>query len=95
MSPLSDLERALHEGHLGGLGLDVFENEGELGVAMRNPETTSNPQIAPVKRILSYPNVLLTPHNAFNSAEALRRKCELTVQQIRYFFKHRDFLWKV
>ena len=95
MSPLSDLDHALREGHIGGLGLDVFENEGELGVAMRNPGTTSNPQIALVKRILSYPNVLLTPHNAFNSIEALRRKCELTVQQIRYFFKHRDFLWKV
>jgi D-lactate dehydrogenase len=95
MSPLSDLDRALREGCLGGLGLDVFENEGELGAAMRNPESSSNAQMVLVHRILSYPNVLLTPHNAFNSTEALRRKCELTVQQIRYFFKHRDFLWKV
>ena len=95
MSPLSGLDQALQEGRLGGLGLDVFENEGALGAAMRNPGTSSNPQTALVKRILSYPNVLLTPHNAFNSTEALRRKCELTVQQIRHFFKHRDFLWKV
>ncbi len=95
MSPLSDLNRALSEKLLGGLGLDVFESEGELGAAMRNPNSPSNPQIVLVKRILSYPNVLLTPHNAFNSSEALQRKCELTVRQIRHFFQHRDFLWKV
>jgi D-lactate dehydrogenase len=95
MSPLGDLERLLADGKISGLGLDVFEDEGALGAALRNPGGSSTAQAAQVKRILSHPNVVLTPHNAFNSCEALRRKSELTVHQIRHFFKHRDFLWKV
>lgn len=95
LSPLGDLERLLSDERISGLGLDVFEDEGSLGAALRNPGSTITPQAAGVNRILSYPNVVLTPHNAFNSREALQRKSELTVQQIRHFFKHRDFLWKV
>lgn len=95
LSPLPDLERALGDGHLGGLGLDVFENEGALAAAMHDTKSTSDPQLDLVKQILAYPNVLLTPHNAFNSVEAVRRKCEMSARQIRHFFKHRDFIWKV
>jgi D-lactate dehydrogenase len=95
MSPLGDLERLLSEARISGLGLDVFEEEESLGAALRNPGSTLTPQAAQVDRILTYPNVILTPHNAFNSQEALQRKSELTVQQIRHFFKHRDFLWKL
>ncbi len=95
LSPLGDLERLLGDAKISGLGLDVFEDESSLGAALRNPGSTITPQAAQVNRILSYPNVVLTPHNAFNSGEALRRKSELTVKQIRHFFKHRDFLWKV
>ncbi len=95
LSPLSDLDRLLSQSKISGLGLDVFEDEGSLGAALRNPEIAITPQTALVNRILSYPNVLLTPHNAFNSSEALQRKSELTVRQIRHFLKNRDFLWKV
>lgn len=95
LSPLGDLERLLGDAKISGLGLDVFEDESSLGAALRNPGSTITPQAAQVNRILSYPNVVLTPHNAFNSSEALRRKSELTIKQIRHFFKHRDFLWQV
>ena len=89
------MERLLREARIAGLGLDVFEDEGSLGAALRNPGSTITPQAAQVNRILSYPNVVLTPHNAFNSTEALRRKSELTVRQVWHFFKHRDVHWKV
>jgi D-lactate dehydrogenase len=95
MSPLGDLEQLLSDDRISGLGLDVFEDEGSLGAALRNPGSAATPQAAQVNRILSYPNVVLTPHNAFNSREALQRKSELTVQQVRHFLKHRDFLWKI
>jgi D-lactate dehydrogenase len=95
LSPLVDLERLLGESRISGLGLDVFEDEGSLGAALRNQGGSSTPQAVLVNRLLSYPNVLFTPHNAFNSIEALRLKSELTVEQIRYFFKNRDFLWKI
>ncbi|HOO00975.1 MAG TPA: NAD(P)-dependent oxidoreductase [Syntrophales bacterium] len=93
-SPLADLERLLREGHLGGLGLDVFEDEEELAVSLRAGRR-GDKGTAVVERLLSYPNVLLTPHNAFNTAEALRRKGELTVRQIDHFLRHGDFIWKV
>ena len=95
MSPLGDLERLLSDGKISGLGLDVFEDEGSLGAVLRSPGSGITPQAAQVNRILSYPNVVLTPHNAFNSCEALQHKSEMTVRQIRHFFEHRDFLWKV
>ncbi len=94
-SPLADLQRALDQGLLAGVGLDVFEDEGAIGSALRN-RGASNPElVATIDRLLAYPNILFTPHNAFNSREALRGKASLTVEQIKHFLKHRDFLWKV
>jgi len=89
------LERLVSHERIPELGLKVFEDEGSLGAALLNPGSTITPQAAQVNRILSYPNLVLTPHNAFNSTEALQRKSELTVRQVWHFFKHRDFHWKV
>jgi D-lactate dehydrogenase len=94
-SPLAEVEQALAAGRLGGLGLDVFEDEGNFGSALRNEVQPVSPQRSTVERILSYPNVILTPHNAFNSEEALRGKAASTVKQIKFFLKNRDFLWKI
>ncbi len=94
-SALSELRRLLQERHLAGLGLDVFEDEGNLATALRNPGVEKSPAVQVVNDLLSHPNVLLTPHNAFNSYEALQRKAAMSVEQIRHFLKHRDFVWKV
>ncbi len=85
LSPTDDLVRLLDEGHLGGLALDVYENESTLAVALRSGK--SNFPFA------SRPNVILTPHNAFNTTEAVDRKAEQTVQQNAHFQKHGAFLW--
>jgi D-lactate dehydrogenase len=94
-SPLAEVERALAAGRLGGLGLDVFEDEGNFGASLRNEDQPASPQRSVVERLLSYPNVILTPHNAFNSEEALRGKSALTVRQVKFFLKNKDFLWKI
>ena len=52
----SAVAAALHDGRLGAAGLDVFQEE---------PVPASNP-------LLSAPNVVLTPHVAAGSAEAMR-----------------------
>jgi len=94
-SPLNGLSRLLRESHLAGLGLDVFEDEGSFATALRSGRAGESPAVQIVNDLLSHPNVLLTPHNAFNSGEALQRKAAMSVEQIRYFLKHRDFIWKV
>ena len=94
-SPLAGVERALAAGRLGGLGLDVFEDEGNFGAALRKENQPASAQRSLVERLLSYPNVILTPHNAFNSEEALRGKSALTVRQVKFFMKNKDFLWKI
>jgi D-lactate dehydrogenase len=86
-APTADLVRLLDEGHLAGVGLDVYENEGALAVALR-AEKVKFP-------LLGRPNVILTPHNAFNTAEAVERKAEQSVQQIEHFRTQKKFLWPV
>jgi D-lactate dehydrogenase len=85
LSPTDDLVRLLEEGHLGGLALDVYENESALAVALRSGKTAFP--------LAGRPNVILTPHNAFNTSEAVDRKAEQTIQQIAHFQKHDTFLW--
>jgi D-lactate dehydrogenase len=89
-SPLADLARLLDEEHLGGVALDVYENESRLSVALRSGQTPKE-----LSGLLDRPNVIFTPHNAFNTAEAVERKAEQTVQQIEYFLEHGKFLWPV
>ncbi|HTS16369.1 MAG TPA: NAD(P)-dependent oxidoreductase [Verrucomicrobiae bacterium] len=86
-TPTEDMALLLDEGHLGGLALDVYENESSLGVALRAGKAEFP--------LLGRPNVILTPHNAFNTAEAVDRKAKQTVEQIEHFLAHKWFLWPV
>lgn len=88
LTPLADLERLLAEGHLGGVALDVFEDEPRLATALRRGE----PLLENLRR---HPNVILTPHNAFNTQEALRRKSEQTVEQVVGFLRTGQMRWSV
>ena len=40
-------------------------------------------------------NVILTPHNAFNTVESVGRKTEQSAQQVDSFLKTGKFLWSV
>lgn len=90
-APLSDLWQLLNEGHLGGLGLDVFEDEAEVGTALRTGQPEKSEKATIVTRLLKFPNVILTPHNAFNTTEALERKARFSVNEIFYFLEHGTF----
>jgi D-lactate dehydrogenase len=94
-SPLAGLKRLLDERHLAGVGLDVFEDEGRLAASLRNSGAAPTSPLTLISQLLGRSNVLLTPHNAFNTQEALQRKAAMSVEQIRHFLKHRDFVWKV
>jgi len=86
------LASALENGILAGAGLDVFEEENFI---KEEKELLSKPfqkkrslKIALQNHLLlSHPKVLVTPHNAFNSEEALLRILDMTVENIRAFLK--------
>ncbi|MCX8161364.1 MAG: hydroxyacid dehydrogenase [Candidatus Saccharicenans sp.] len=90
-APLAHLLRLVKEGHLGGLGLDVFEDEPEVGTALRTGRVAESQKASIVAELLKYPNVILTPHNAFNTEEALERKARFSVEEIFYFLEHGNF----
>ncbi len=94
LSPLQDLLRLLEEGVLGGVGLDVFEDELHLANALRHGDSSSQ-QMKIIQRLLERDDVILTPHNAFNTREAVQRKASQSIEQILYFMKHGHFLWPV
>ena len=94
-SPVADLVQLLADGILGGVGLDVYDAEPDLANALRSPAGLSSPQASHVKALLQHPNVICTPHNAFNSDEAVERKSQMSAEQIRHFLRHGFFLWQL
>lgn len=84
------LVKALKDGHLGGAGLDVLEEEGvirdELDFLMKGDVKEHSLKTILANHILiDMPNVVITPHNAFNTTEALQRILDTTAQNIAGF----------
>ncbi|MEK7612450.1 MAG: NAD(P)-dependent oxidoreductase [Patescibacteria group bacterium] len=82
--------RALQSGILGGAGLDVLEEEGivkdELGFLVHGHPNAENLKIALENHILvDLPNVVVTPHNAFNTKEARQRILNTTLHDVAGF----------
>ena len=83
---------ALRVGHIAGAGLDVFEEEKflteEAELLHQDSHGEVDFKIALENHMMSYlPNVVVTPHNAFNSKEALQRIIVTTVDNIVCFAK--------
>jgi D-lactate dehydrogenase len=92
-SPVKDLLCLCEEGGLGGVGLDVYNNESALGVALRAGK--ANRKAKTLLRLREKHNVVLTPHNAFNTVESVNRKAEQSARQVESFLKTGKFLWPV
>ncbi len=94
--PLIDTEAllwALDEGILGGAGLDVFEGEDVMEreeALLAQPGAEEQLRAAMRVHLLQRrENVVLTPHIAFNSHEAVRRILDTTVDNIAGFLRGR------
>lgn len=73
------LIKSLEDKHLGGYGTDVYEKE--KGIFFRD-NSKQGIQDERLKKLLSFSNVLLTPHQAFVTKEALKNIAEITFENI-------------
>ena len=78
----SALIESLKAGKLYGAGLDVYEEEGDYFFADYSAEIMNDDDLA---RLLSFPNVVLTSHQAFFTEEATREIATVTLENIRAF----------
>lgn len=81
---------ALQEGRLAGAGLDVVEHEDLLSNNLGTVVDSGGPQASDAKilmQLMRTPNVIITPHNGFNTHEARMRIKQTTVQNIIDFYK--------
>ncbi|GEO15461.1 2-hydroxyacid dehydrogenase [Microvirga aerophila] len=74
--------RGLKDGTIGRLGLDVYEEEADLFFEDLSQRFIGDDVFA---RLLTFPNVLVTGHQAFFTEEALTNIAETTVGNITSF----------
>jgi len=79
-----DLIQSLKSGHLGGAGLDVYEEEEQLFFQDHSEEVLQDDVLA---RLLTFPNVVITSHQAFLTQEALGNIAHTTLSNISDFEK--------
>lgn len=73
------LIEALKSGQLGYLGLDVYEEEADIFFADRSDLPLQDDVLA---RLLTFPNVIITAHQAFLTREALAAIAQTTLDNI-------------
>jgi D-lactate dehydrogenase len=78
-----DLIHGLKTGQIGGAGLDVYEEEDEYFFEDLSGTILTDDVLA---RLLTFPNVIITSHQAFFTREALNAIASTTLENIRLYF---------
>ena len=73
------LIEALKSGHVGGVGLDVYEEEEGKFFEDLSGQVMTDDVLA---RLMTFPNVIVTAHQAFLTKEALEEIASVTTQNI-------------
>jgi D-lactate dehydrogenase len=83
------LIEALKCGRIGGVGLDVYEEEEGVFFEDLSGQILQDDELA---RLLTFPNVLITAHQAFLTQEALAEIARVTVANLTAFAQNQPFL---
>ena len=75
----SDLPKALNSGKIAYLGLDGYEFEKGLFYSDHRSDNTKDPVL---EEIISHPNVIISPHQAFLTKEALQEIANLLIKNL-------------
>ena len=78
----SALIEGLKSRKIGGVGLDVYEEEEEYFFEDRSDEILDDESLV---RLMSFPNVLVTSHQAFFTAEAMEAISRTTLENVRSY----------
>jgi D-lactate dehydrogenase len=73
---------ALKSGQLGGLAIDVYEQEADLFFRDLSDTIITDDVF---QRLVSFPNVIVTGHQAFFTREAISTICETTIASVTQF----------
>ena len=84
------LVHALKNGKLAGAALDVLEEEGVIKDELQffvegHPHEVNLKTVLANHILIDMPNVIVTPHNAFNTKEALLRILDTTLSNLQTF----------
>ena len=79
-----DLIKALSNEKIGGVGLDVFDDEGDFFLNDMSNSYYRSPELS---ILLSMPNVVITSHQAFFTKEALNKIGQVTMDNIKSYFE--------
>ena len=83
---------ALKRGQVGAAGLDVYEEEEGIFFCNLSDQVLQDDVLA---RLLTFPNVLVTSHQAFLTREALANIAETTLASVRAFERSESLLNEV
>ncbi len=80
--------KGLKSKHIGYLGIDVYEQEEKLFFRDLSHKIIEDDTI---QRLMSFPNVLVTAHQAFFTEEALEQIATSTLKSLSNFEKNEEF----
>ena len=83
---------ALESGHLGGAALDVVEGEAGLYHFNKMSDQIKNRSLSILKDM---PSVIVTPHMAFYTREAVEQMARCSLEACRYFETGGENPWKI
>lgn len=86
-----DLAAGIESGRVGAAALDVIEDESLLYYTDRKYESLDNRGLAILR---SYPNVILTPHTAFYTDQAVSDMVKYSLMSCMYYYQGKNIPWE-